>query len=64
MVNPYPEGSLVKLNTGDIAVVRKVVRDMPLRPLISIINNVGPKLVMKDVDLYEKRNMVIIEPYY
>ncbi len=63
-INPYPEGSLVKLNTGEIAVVRKVVKDLPLRPLISIINNVGPKLVMKDIDLYEKRNLVIMGPYY
>lgn len=63
-INPYPEGSLVKLNTGDIAVVRKVVKDLPLRPLISIIHNVGPKLVMKDIDLYEKRNLVITGPYY
>lgn len=63
-INPYPEGSLVKLNTGDIAVVRKVVKDLPLRPLISIINNVGPKLVMKDIDLYEKRNIVITGVYY
>ena len=63
-INPYPEGSLVKLNTGEVAVVRKVVSDMPLRPLISIIHNVGPKLVLQDVDLYEKRNLVIMGPYY
>lgn len=63
-INPYPVGSLVKLNTGDIAVVKEAVPDMPLRPVISIINNVGPKLVMKDVDLIEKRNLVIIGPYY
>lgn len=64
MINPYPEGSLVKLNNGDIAVVRKVIRDMPLRPLISVIHNVGPKLVLKEVDLYETRNLVIVGPYY
>lgn len=63
-INPYPEGSLVKLDTGAIAVIRKVVPDLPLRPLISIIHNVGPKLVFEDIDLYEKRNLVILEPYY
>ncbi len=63
-INPYPVGSLVKLNTGDIAVVKQAVPDMPLRPSISIINNVGPKLVMRDIDLIEKRNIVIMGPYY
>ncbi len=63
-INPYPEGSLVKLNDGSVAVVKSVVKDLPLRPTLSMIHNVGPKLVFEEIDLYEKRNLVIVEPYY
>lgn len=63
-INPYPEGSLVKLNNGAVAVVKSVAKDLPMRPKISIIHNVGPKLVFEDIDLYETRNLVIAGPYY
>jgi HD-GYP domain-containing protein (c-di-GMP phosphodiesterase class II) len=63
-VNPYPEGSLVKLNTGKIALVNKVMFGMPLRPKVSIIENVGPKLIFTEVDLYEVKNLVIVGPHY
>lgn len=63
-INPYPEGSLVSLNNGSVGVVKSVVKDLPLRPKVAIIHNVGPKLVFEDIDLYEKRNLVIVGPYY
>lgn len=63
-INPYPVGSLVTLNNGAVGVVKSVLKDLPLRPTISIIHNVGPKLVFEEIDLYERRNLVIVGPYY
>lgn len=63
-INPYPEGSLVKLNNGKIALITEVMRGMPLRPKITIIENIGPKLVYTDLDLYQVKNLVITGPHY
>lgn len=63
-INPFPEGSLVKLNNGDIGVVRKVPKDLPLRPYITIIKNIGHKTEFRDVDLSTTINLVIVGPYF
>lgn len=63
-INPYPEGSLVQLNNGDIGLVVKVPKDLPLRPYLTIIKNIGHKTEFKDVDLSVTMNLVIVGPYY
>lgn len=52
-VNPYPEGSLVKLNTGEVAVVDRVHRQLPLRPQVRVIRgeDYEPKNLQEDWNL-------------
>ncbi len=58
-INPYPVGSLVGLTNGEIAVVRKVPSDMPLRPQISIIKNKNGGFEYEDVNLIENKTLAI-----
>jgi HD-GYP domain-containing protein (c-di-GMP phosphodiesterase class II) len=51
---PYPEGSLVKLSDGRLAVVEKLNSEFPLRPIIRLINNNN-----KLVDLEKELHIVI-----
>jgi HD-GYP domain-containing protein (c-di-GMP phosphodiesterase class II) len=48
-VVPYPPGTLVKLNTGDIAVVTEVFPNLALRPQVKIIKK-GPTANSQEVD--------------
>lgn len=58
-IEPYPEGSLVKLNTGQIALVEKINSNLPLRPIIRLIDP-GRKILEKaEVDLTDEKNLVI-----
>ncbi len=63
-INPYPAGSLVKLVNGQIAVVRKVPANMPLRPLISIIKERDGEFEYEDVDLMDNRTLTIKGIHY
>lgn len=56
---PYPVGTLVKLSTGDIAVVKRNDNEFPLRPFVKIIKSSNPKNVGKEVDLVESLAIVI-----
>jgi hypothetical protein len=58
-INPYPVGTLVKLGSGEIAVVRKVPSDMPLRPLVSIIKKKADSFEYVDVNLMENQTFAI-----
>ena len=50
-INPYPPGSLVKLNTGDIAVVDEVIKGLPLRPRLRIIKGTKGNYTYTPLDL-------------
>lgn len=63
-INPYPVGSLVKLGDGQLAVVRKVFSDMPLRPVISIIREKSGGYEYEDVDLMENHTLAIAGIHY
>lgn len=56
---PYPEGSLVKLNTGQIALVHKTNDDLPLRPIIKLIDPARKILEKEEIDLTVEKNLVI-----
>ncbi len=58
-IEPYPVGSLVKLNTGQIALVNSGNIDLPLRPVIQLIDPVRKILEKSLVDLTDEKNLVI-----
>jgi HD-GYP domain-containing protein (c-di-GMP phosphodiesterase class II) len=63
-INPYPVGSLVELTNGEIAVVRKVPSEMPLRPSISIIKKKNDGFEYEDVDLIDNQTLTIKGIHY
>lgn len=63
-VVPYPEGTLVKLNNGDIAVVEKNLYDFPLRPEIKIVKSENHSTINTRIELVEKLDFVIKEVVY
>lgn len=59
---PYPKGTLVKLSTGDIAIVTDVFRNFILRPQVIIIkkgNNTNSQKIGETVSLMEHLDIVI-----
>lgn len=61
---PYPEGSLVRLSNGDIAVINKVNTEFPLRPQIKIIKKFNDQKEMIDIDLIREKNLTIVGVHY
>lgn len=56
---PYPKGTLVQLNTGDICVVKENFHEFPLRPNVKILKSSIPSKVGSEVDLRENLSLVI-----
>ena len=56
VVGVYPVGSIVELNTGEVAVVRRVHRDVPLEPEVVIVKSAGNVLLSspRECDLREQ----------
>ncbi|MCP9456675.1 MAG: HD-GYP domain-containing protein [Nitrospira sp.] len=50
IVGVYPVGSLVELNTGEVAVVRRVHREAPLAPLVIIVKSASNVLLSKPIE--------------
>lgn len=45
VVGVYPVGSIVRLNTGEVAVVSRINRHMPLEPVVLVVKNAGNTIV-------------------
>ncbi len=45
VVGVYPVGSVVRLNTGEVAVVSRINRPTPLEPEVIVVKNAGNTLV-------------------
>lgn len=60
IIVPYPIGTLVKLSSGEIGIVKKINSQLPLRPILDIISN-G---VRRNVDLVKEKNLVIVDICY
>lgn len=59
-VVPYPEGTLIKLSNGDIAVVEENNPNFPLRPKIKIVKtNDNNKIRNPHIDLVNELHLVI-----
>ncbi|MDH5666996.1 MAG: HD-GYP domain-containing protein [Nitrospira sp.] len=50
VVGVFPVGSVVELNTGEVAVVRRVCREAPLEPLIVIVKSAGNMLLSSPLE--------------
>lgn len=58
-VVPYPEGTLVRLSNGQIAVVEEVYPNYILRPKVRIIDTQSKKLTEEVIDLRTNLSVVI-----
>ncbi|ABR47881.1 metal dependent phosphohydrolase [Alkaliphilus metalliredigens QYMF] len=63
-VNPYPEGTLVKLSNGEYGVVQEVYPNYPLRPKVQIIKQNATHIEIIIVDLLKECNVVIEKIQY
>lgn len=63
-INPFPVGSLVELNTNQIAVVKSVSPNAPLRPKISVINITLEGYEYTDIDLSTNNSLTIKGLHY
>ena len=58
-VNPYPIGTLVRLNGGMTGVVEVINTENFQRPIVKILQEKGVKVSPWLCDLYKERNLVI-----
>lgn len=63
-VVPYPEGTMVKLSNGDIAVVDEINPKFSLRPKVKVIRQNSLPVNNVLLDLYELNNITIIGVQY
>ncbi|MCC5912048.1 MAG: HD-GYP domain-containing protein [Clostridiaceae bacterium] len=63
-VNPYPVGTLVRLNNGMEGVVEKVNGEMHLRPIVKILNIQGKEAAPFLCDLLKEYTLVIEDIIY
>lgn len=59
VVVPYPEGTLVKLSTGEYAVINEVFQSYPLRPKVKIVKSDIPQRINTVINLVEALDIVI-----
>lgn len=56
---PYPVGTMVKLSSGDVGVIKEINREYPLRPVVKIVWNPEAGFIDKLLNLMEINNIVI-----
>lgn len=61
IVIPFPRGTLVKLSTGEIAVVEKTIPNFPLRPIVKIIRSKRSSRENMSIDLIKELSIVIVK---
>jgi HD-GYP domain-containing protein (c-di-GMP phosphodiesterase class II) len=58
----YPTGTLVRLSTGEVAVVVKTLRGLPRHPLVTVVQDAeGRNIEPYDLDLSQHPSVVITE---
>ena len=63
-VKPFIKGTMVKLNTGDIAIVEGTIQGAPLRPLVRVIKSTDLSKINKVINLVDKLDVTIVELVY
>lgn len=61
---PFPEGTIVNLSNGKIAIVESVISDFPLRPTLKIFEKNVKVENFKTIDLMKETNITIISVRY
>jgi hypothetical protein len=56
---PYPEGTMVKLSNGEIAIIEEINPDFPLRPKVKAIHKGTIGWEPVSIDLMKENNIVI-----
>ena len=64
VVVPYPEGTMVKLSTGEYAVIEEVFQSYPLRPKVKVVKSLSPERVNTIINLVEALDIVITDYVY
>jgi HD-GYP domain-containing protein (c-di-GMP phosphodiesterase class II) len=64
IIVPYPEGTLVRLSTNDVAVVEKTNIEFPLRPMVRIVRSEYNVNIGKTIDLFKELDKVITAIQY
>ena len=64
LVEPFLRGTVVKLNNGEIAIVKGTIEGLPLRPIVQIIKSDNQERVNKCINLADKLNLMIAEIVY
>ncbi len=58
----YPNGSMVRLSTNAIGIVKEQNKNFPLRPVVRVIKNeIGEEITPYDIDLMKVLDITIIE---
>ena len=63
MVVPFPNGTIVKLSTGDLGMVTETYRNFPLRPEVKIIKSSKSEREGTVINLIDNLSIVISETY-
>lgn len=60
----YPNGTLVSLSTGDIAVVEETLPQFPLRPIVKIVKSDDAEKIGININLINNLSIVILDVCY
>ena len=63
-VESFLKGTIVRLNNGEIAIVKGTIEGLPLRPVVKIIRSDNDERVNKCINLAEKLDLMIVEIVY
>ncbi len=63
-VVPYPEGSMVKLSNGQVAIIEEINPRFTLRPKVRVIKDNGKLVQDRFIDLYEEKSITILGIQY
>ena len=64
IVIPFPKGTIVKLNTEEIAIVEETIPNFPLRPIVRIIKGPMESRIDSSISLLKELHIVITEIEY
>lgn len=64
IVIPYPQGTIVEISTGEVAIVKETTPGFPLRPTLKIIESPRVSRIGEKIDLIKEISIVITKVKY